>query len=309
MAVQSAGMGKPARSTFFRWTERRREYLAFLILIFPNLTQLAVWTYWPFINSIFISITDWNLLSPVHEIVGLNNYVALFQSPTFWQVMRNTVIFTVGSIFIRLGLSLALAVLLNQWLIARGFWRLIIFSPHITTTAAMALVWSAMYDPNHGPIAAVLKLFGIQFPNVLANIQWVLPALMLVAIWKALGFSTVIFLAALQGVDRELKDAAAVDGANMWQAFWHVSFPAISPVTYFLLITGLIDAFQTFDLVSVMTNGGPVNASNLYVYYLYRESFHYYRMGSASAIAVIFFTIVMTMTYVQNRFASRWVHY
>ena len=287
-----------------------RESLAFLLLVLPNLTLLAVWTYWPFVYSLYVSLTDWNLLRPTRRFVGLANYAALLQSEKFWQVVGNTVAYTAGTVFLRLALALALAVLLNQaGLVLRALWRLIIFSPHVTTSAAMALVWLSVYDPNHGPIEAVAARFGWHMPNVLASTTLVLPALMVVGIWKSLGFSTVVFPAALQAVSRELQEAAAVDGASPRRSFWHVSLPAISPVLYFLLVTGIIEAFQTFDLVAVMTGGGPADASTLYVYYLYREAFHYYRAGYASAIAVLFLVVIVAFTWAQARLARRWVHY
>jgi sn-glycerol 3-phosphate transport system permease protein len=290
-------------------TERRREYLAFLALILPNMILLVIWTFWPFFYSMYLSVTNWNLLRPEYDIVWLNNYVGLFKSPEFWQIARNTVIFATGTVVIGLVLSLALALLLNQWLVARGFWRLVIFSPHITTTAAMALVWSAMYSFKYGIFANLFNLVGMDFPNVLTDTKLVLPAVMLVAIWKSLGFSTVVFLAALQGVDQSLKEAAAIDGANSWHIFWHVTFPSISPITYFLIITGMMAAFKSFDIVAVMTGGGPSNSSNLLVYQIYREAFGYQRFGYASALAVVLFVALMIITYLQTRYKGRWVSY
>lgn len=293
----------------FRLTERRRENMAFLLFILPDIVLLLVWVFWPFFHSLYLSMTDWNLLKPTWNMVWLNNYLYMLQSELFWQITRNTLIFAVGTVSVRLVLSLALAVLLNQQLMARGVWRLAVFSPHITTSAAMALVWISMYDPRHGPFAAFFSLFGLQLPNVLASTTYALPALMLVAIWKGLGFSTVVFLAALQSVDRTLLEAASIDGADGWQSFRHISLPAISPVTYFLMVTGLIAAVQTFDIVQVMTGGDPANATNVYVYQIYLEAFRFNRMGHASALAVLMFMIVMTFTVVQTRLKSKWVSY
>ena len=290
-------------------TERRREYIAFLVFALPNLSLLAIWTYWPFIHSFYLSMTNWNLLKPTWDMIGADNYIKLLKSPEFWQITRNTLIFSFGTVALGLVISLALAVALNQWLAGRGFWRLVVFSPHITTSAAMALVWISMYDPKHGIFAAVFSWLGLRFPNVLASPTWVLPAIMLVAIWKGLGFNTVVLLAGLQGVDSTLKEAAAIDGANAWQVFRNVSFPAITPILYFLTITGLMAAVRTFDIVSVMTGGGPANRSNLYVYQIYREAFGFQRMGVASALAVIMFVIVMSFTYLQTRYKERWVNY
>ena len=291
------------------WTEKRREAITFLILIAPNLLLLAIWTYWPFLQSLFLSMTDWNPLKPTWKFVGVDNYVKLLTSPLFWQITRNTLLFALGTVVIGLSVALALAVLLNQQLAGRAFWRFVYFSPHITTSAAMALVWSSMYDPQYGILASLTEWWGIELPNVLASPVWVLPALMLVAIWKGLGFSTVVFLAALQGVDRSLKEAAAIDGASGWQTFRHVVFPAISPITNFLVVVGLMGAIKTFDLVAVMTGGGPANASNLYVYQIYQEAFDYLRMGMASALAVIMLAVIITLTLLQNWGKSRWVNY
>lgn len=289
--------------------ERKREALAFLLFVTPNLLLLSVWTLWPFFHALYLSFTDWNLLRPTWNMVGLTNYANLLASAVFWQIARNSLVFSAGVVAANLTISMGLALLLNQWLVARGFWRLIIFSPHITTSAAMALVWVAMYDPKYGPIAAAFNRFGLAFPNVLADTRYVLLALMMVATWKSLGFATIILLAALQGVDRTLKEAAAIDGANQRQVFRHVIFPSISPILYFLVVIGLMDAIKTFDLISVMTDGGPGNASNMFVFQIYQEAFRFQRMGYASAISVIMFILIMGFTYFQTRIKSRWVTY
>lgn len=290
-------------------SNRHQEYLAFLVLIFPNFLLLSIWTFWPFIHSIYLSITDWNLLTPTWNIVGFENYVKLLETPLFWQIARNSLVFAVGTVCLGLPISLGLALLLNQPLILRNVWRFVFFSPHITTTAAMALVWRAMYDPDFGIFNTVFSLFGAKFPDVLGSQHYVLPALIVVAIWKGLGFSTVIFLAALQNVDSTLKEAAAIDGANSRQIFRHIVFPAITPITYFLIIISIVGAIRTFDTVSVMTDGGPANASNMFVYQIYTEAFSYLRMGVASALAVIMMIIIFVITYIQTRLRSHWVNY
>jgi ABC-type sugar transport system permease subunit len=307
------GLQQPAKTRRLAWPLRfsmlHQEYLIFLLLVLPNLALFSVWVYWPFVQSIYLSFTNWNPLNPVKNFVGFDNYVRLYNQPIFWQVLSNTLIFTVGVLVIRLSLSLGLAVLLNQKLKGLAFWRLIYFSPHITTSAAMALVWLTIYDPAHGPIQAIFEFFGAEFPNVRDSTLLALPALMVVDIWRGLGYSTIVFLAAMQGVDHEMKDAAEVDGANGWQMFWNITLPSISPVTYFLIVTGLIGLFRTFNLVQVMTEGRPQNATNLYVYYLYNEAFHFQKFGYASAVAVVMVILIMAFTYLQTRAAEKWVHY
>lgn len=309
MESKATGLTRHAFRFPVRLGTRKREYLAFLSFALPNIIVLLVWAYWPFVQSLYLSFTNWDAIGPTKQLIGLGNYIRLLDDDVFRQVVVNTLVFTFVTVFIRLILSLALAVLLNQWLIGIGFWRLVIFSPHITTSAAMALVWLGMYDPHYGPLASVLASVGVKFPNIMGDVHYALPGLMVVGIWKSLGFSTVVFLAALQGVRQDLLDAAAVDGAKAWQSFRHVSLPSISPVTYFLVVTGLIGTFQTFDLVSVMTRGGPANATNLYVYRLYQEAFHYFRIGYASSLAVVMLVVIIAFTYVQARFSETWVHY
>lgn len=308
MATQAVEVGSRRRGRF-RLKRRRREYMTFLLLALPNLILLGTWVLWPFLRSLYLSLTNWGLLRPEYDIVGLSNFAMLARLPEFWKITRNSVTFAFGTVLIRLVLSLSLAVLLNQKLVARGLWRFIAFSPQVTTTAAMALVWMSMYDARYGVFANAFSLLGLKFPRVLGSAEYALPAIMLVAIWKSLGFSTVIFLAALQGVDVSQKEAAAIDGATAWQSFWRISFPAISPTTYFLLVTGLAMGFKTFDIVSVMTQGGPSNASNVYVYQVYLEAFVYNRMGVASALAVVMFVLLMAFTYMQSRIGERWVNY
>lgn len=293
----------------FNLNYRRRENLWFVILVFPNLLLLAIWTFWPFIHSLYLSFTDWNLLTPTWNIVGFENYLKLLRTPLFWQVTRNSMLFGIGTVAVGLPLALGLALLLNQPLYLRSLWRFIFFSPHITTTAAMALVWKAMYDPDFGIFNTLFAFFGGKFPDVLGDTRYVLPALAVVAIWKSLGFSTVVFLAALQGVDTTLKEAAAIDGANSRQIFRYVVFPSITPITYFLLVIGIVGAIRTFDVVSVMTGGGPANASNMFVYQIYTEAFTNLRMGVASALAGIMLLIILVITAVQTRLRERWVNY
>jgi sn-glycerol 3-phosphate transport system permease protein len=290
-------------------TEKRREAITFLILIAPNLILLAMWTYWPFFHAFFLSMTNWNPLTPTWKFVGIDNYVKLLTNPLFWQITRNTLLFAVGTVGIGLSISLGLALLLNQPLSGLPIWRFVYFSPHITTSAAIALVWSSIYDPQTGVLASLSVWLNTKIPNPLLSPIWVLPAVMLVAIWKGLGFSTVVFLAGLQNVDKTLKEAAAIDGANAWQVFRYVTFPALSPITNFLVVIGLMNAIKTFDIIAVMTGGGPANASNLYVYQIYKEAFDFLRMGMASALAIIMLVIIVTLTLIQNWGKSRWVSY
>lgn len=285
------------------------DLLWFLVLVAPALALLGTFTFWPIIQSFFISFTDWNLIRPTWRFVGLDNYLTLFRSSTFWQVVGNTAVFTFFTVFIRLALSLFLAQLLLARFPLRAFFRTLVFLPHVTTTAVVAIVWLFVFDPYFGPLRPVFEWFGTQPPVWVADPQWAMPAIIVVAIWKGIGFSTVVYLAGLSAVDKEMQEAARMDGATEWQVFRHVTFPQLSPVTLFLVVTGILHAMQSFDIPALMTQGGPFNTTNIYVFHLYELAFQRFRAGYASALTSVFFVVMLLITVVNLRLSRRWVHY
>lgn len=282
------------------------EALQFLLFVSPNLLLFSVFTFWPIVFTLYLSFTDWNMIRPVKRFVGFENYAYLFQSSTFYRVALNTFTYAVTTVVGQIALGLLLAVLLFQAVRGRALFRTAIFLPYITTTAAIAVVWIFIYDPEFGLFTPFLNLVGIESPRWLSDPAWALPAIILVGIWKMVGFSTVIYLAGLSSVDVEVQEAARVEGANEWQVFRHVTFPLLAPITFFLTITGLIRAIQTFDIPAVMTDGGPLNATNLYVFHLYELSFEQFRAGRASALAMIFFILLIAITIYQLKLGRRW---
>lgn len=294
----------------FRLGKRKYgEWLWFIVLVAPNLILFTVFTYWPIVFTFYLSLTDWNMVRPQRELVGLSNYINLFSSSLFWKVVGNTFTYAFFVVIFRLGLALFFAVLLFEAVRFRAFFRTIVFLPHITTTAAAAVVWVSIFDPNYGIVRAVLGVFGISSPFWLSDPNWAMPALIIVGIWKTVGFSTVIYLAGLSAVNPELQESARIEGANEWQVFRHVTFPLLTPVTLFLLITGTIQAIQSFELPAIMTQGGPLNATNIYAYHLYELAFIRFRAGYASAFAVIFFLVILLITFINLRLSKRWVNY
>ena len=284
------------------------EGIQFLLFVSPNILLFAVFTFWPILFTLYLSFTDWNMIRPVRRFVGLDNYLYLFNSSVFYKVVTNTFVYAFASVFGQLALGLLLAVLLFQPIRGRTLFRTAIFLPYITTTAAIAIVWIFIFDPEFGLFTPALSLLGLASPRWLSDPRWAMPAIIIVGIWKMVGFSTVIYLAGLSNVDSEIQEAARVDGANAWQVFWHVTFPQLAPITFFLTVTGLIRAIQTFDIPAVMTDGGPLNATNLYVFYLYELAFEQFRAGRASALALIFFVVLIAITIVQLSIAKRWVN-
>lgn len=284
------------------------EPFTFVLFVAPNLLLFSVFTFWPILFTFYLSFTDWNFIRASHSFVGWENYTDLLTSPLFHKVVVNTLIYAFGTVFVQLAIALFLALLLEKPLWGRTLFRTAIFLPHVTTTAAVAVVWIFILDPDYGLLSAGLSAFGVTSPRWLGDPDWALFSIILVTIWKSVGFSTVIYLAGLSSLDTELQEAARVDGASELQVFRFITFPLLTPITFFLVITGIIGAIQAFDIPAVMTGGGPVNATKVYAYYLYELAFQQFKAGSASALAMIFFVVIIAITFVQLKLARRWVH-
>jgi len=206
-----------------------------------------------------------------------------------------------------LALSLALAVVMNRPIRGITFFRTAYFIPVVTSWVAVGLIWRWLYNPEYGLINWILSLFGLKGPDWLVSKTWAMPAIIIVNIWKNLGFNTMIFLAGLQGIPEDLYEASKLDGANQWQQFHYITLPMISPTTLFLTITSVIGSFQVFDAIYNMTRGGPEESTMVIVYYLWENAFGFLRMGYAAAMAWILFLIVFTLTLIQWRLSSKWV--
>lgn len=286
-----------------------RESVWFLLLVGPNLLLLAAFTFWPMIYNAYLSTISWNFLSPIRRFVGLRNYETVLSSEIFRVVLINTAVFTVVSVAATMALGLGLALLLNQPLRWREGTRAVLFTPTVLSGAAIAIVWIYIFDPRFGLLAQILGWFGILSPNWLADPNWAMAALLIVYIWKNTGYAVVIYLAGLQTIDRTLYEAARIDGAGPWGQFWHVTLPGLSPIIFFLLVTSILACFQAFDIIRVMTDGGPVNATNMLVYHLYERGFIQSQAGPAGVVAMVMFVLMLILTLLQLRFLERRVHY
>ncbi len=233
----------------------------------------------------------------------------MFTSGLFWEIVLNTLVFTVWSVGLTLVLGLALALLINQPLRFRNAARAALFSPVVMSGAVVAVVWSYIFDPRYGLIDQLLGLVGLNSPDWLGSTRWAMPAVIIVYVWKNLGYAVVIYLAGLQGIPRELYDAALVDGAGPWARFRHVTLPGLSPVAFFLSVTSVLATFQAFDIIKVLTEGGPVNATTTLIFYLYELGFVTYDAGKAGVIAVVLFLIMLVLTLIQVRYLERRVSY
>lgn len=310
MAVRAAPLGHAAPTTVQHRTinQRLRRNLPGYLFIAPWLFGFFIFTFGPFLWSLYLSFTDWRILG-TPQWVGFDNYRTLItHDPLFRITLKNTVYYGVFHVIGVNLISLALAQLLNQKL--RGFplFRTLFYLPTVTSGVATALVFSLMFNGNTGIINAFLSIFGIHGPNWLFSARWTMPALILMSLWD-IGTPMIIYLAALQNVPAGLTEAALIDGAGRWQRFRSVILPLISPAIFFNVIVGIIGAFKIFTPAKVITNGGPANHTLFYVLYLYRQAFESLRMGYASALGWILFLIIFAFSAVQLVVSRRWVYY
>ena len=276
------------------------------IFIGPCLFGLILFTLLPVCASFGLSFMQWNLLNEP-SWVGLDNYTDWLFEPLFWKTLGNTLVFVAGSVVLEVILALALAVLLNRVVRGIGIIRTLFFLPVVTPMVCVALVWGWLYDPQFGWLSAGLRSMGGPSIDWLYDEKTALLALILIRVWKDLGYSMLILLAGLQTVPPELLESAALDGASAWGRFWRITLPQISPTVFFVITMGLINAFQAFDVVFMLTQGGPNHSTDVLVYGVYKNAFELYRVGPASALAYVLFLFILVVTAVQWRLRKKWV--
>lgn len=252
----------------------------------------------PVLATFVISFSSWNL-SDSFAFNGIDNYKELFQDPVFLQVLRNTLYFTIVSVPIGIVLSLLLAVMLNQKLRFIRFYRAAFFIPVISSMVAVSVIWQWIYNPEYGLLNYALSWFGIDGPAWLTNPNWAMPTVIMTSIWKNLGFNMLIFLAGLQSISDSYYEAADIEGAKWYSKFWSITLPLLSPTTFFVTVMSIINSFQVFDTVYLMTQGGPARSTLVLVYYIFQNAFQYFQMGYASAMAYVLFFIVLIVTLIQ----------
>lgn len=305
------GLNLPVGSSRSGWLRFWRETGLAYTLLLPALIVLGLFSFYPVFRALQLSLLDWDMISENSTFVGLANYRELLKDPLFWKAVTNTLIYIIGTVPIEIALALGVAMLLNQKLKGIGFYRLAFFLPHVTTVVAISMVWAWIYHDQYGLLNTMLGWFGIKGQNWLLNPKWTMFTIILMSIWKTLGYTAVIFLAGLQGLDKQLQEAATVDGANRWQVFRHVSWPLLSPTTFFVSITSIIGAFKVFSEIFVLYGGqpGPLRQGITIVFYIYEKAWSEYRMGYASAAAYVLFFMVLAVTFFQLWYGKRRVHY
>lgn len=278
------------------------------LFIAPPFIGVIVFLLYPLLSSMYMSVTTFNFGSPA-VFTGADNYKrALFEDPLVWKTLGNTFYAALG-VPIGIIVSLFIAILLNQKLKGKNFFRMLFFLPTISSMVALALIWQWIFNSDFGLLNYFLSLVGITGPSWLTDEAWAMPAMIFQGVWGGIGVSVILYLAALGNVPSSLYEAATVDGANAWKKFLHITVPGISPVTFFILVTSLIGALQDFPRFMLLTGGGPNYSTTTIVNYLYITAFSYNEMGYASALAWIIGIIIMFVILLNFLFSKRWVHY
>ena len=286
----------------------RREALWGYAMVAPLLIGLAVFFYVGLGASLYLSFTEWDVLTPP-QWVGMDNYVRFFATPIYLKTLWNTLRFALLLVPLGMLASLGMALALNQNIRLRGIYRVLFFLPVLTMPVAIAVVWKWIYAPDFGLLNQVLAFFGGPRVKWLGDPNLAMLSLVIMSIWMGSGYGMVIYLAGLQNISRSYYEAAQVDGASGWQQFTNITLPLLTPTIFFSLVTSTISAFQVFDIVYVMTKGGPMDSTRTLVYTIYDDGFRFFRMGMASATAWVLFAIILAITVVQLWGQRRWVHY
>ncbi|WP_089742987.1 carbohydrate ABC transporter permease [Gracilibacillus ureilyticus] len=269
---------------------------------------IVFWIY-PMIRSFWISLTDWDYISPTYTIVGLDNYVSLLQSDSFYQVLWNTFYFSAGTVIPTVLGGLLLAMLLVKHSKGFGIFRTILFSPWVTPTVAVSIVWSWIFEPEAGLANWLLSIFQVEGLPWTSSQTWAMPAIIIVTVWKGLGWSMIFYLNALKKIPVSLYEAASVDGASHFKKFLHISIPLVSPTTFFLIVVSTVEALQAYDQIQVMTQGGPAGSTRTLLYMYYQFAFEEFNMGKATALATVLVVITVILSLIQFVLAKKWVHY
>ncbi len=274
------------------------------ILLSPWIVTFIAFSLYPVGYSLYLSFTKYDPLAGLApKFVGLSNYFEIFNDPTFWQAVKNTVIFVVGTIPVTTAIAIVLAVFLNKKIKFRSFFRASYFVPVMTSIVVISTIFTYIYSP-YGLLNSLLGLFGIQGKNWLLSTQFALPAIMAMMVWASFGYYTVLFLAGLQNIPEEIYESAAIDGANSVQTFFRVTLPLLRPMLIFALVINTIRSFQIFSQIFVMTQGGPLGSTRTIVYYLYNMGFQKFRMGYASGIAYLLFILILIFSVIQMKTLS-----
>ena len=273
------------------------------IFVFPALLGMLIFIIIPIFFSFGLSFAKWDLLNPI-QFVGLDNYKEIFTEPLFGKILLNTVVFALATSFFGVIIPLILAAIMNCKIRGADFFKTAYFLPFITPMIVIGIVWEWIFDPNIGLLNKVLQVH----INWLYDPHWAMPALIIVSVWKLIGYNMIIFLSGFSGISNSMFEAAKIDGANPVETFFYVTIPLLSPTIFFVVIITAVSSFQVFDLIYLMTQGGPLDSTNVLVYAIYKNAFEYFNAGKASAIAYVLFVIILVLTLLQWNMRKKLVY-
>lgn len=273
------------------------------VFVLPAILGIFLFIIIPIFCSLGLSFTKWDLLNPI-KFVGVDNYKLIFSEPLFYKILLNTVVFALSVSVLGVIIPLILASILNSKIRGSEFFKSAYFLPFITPMVVIGIVWAWIFDPNIGFLSQILHLH----INWLYDSKFALPALIIVNVWKLIGYNMIIFLSGFSNISQSLFESAKIDGANSVQVFKNITVPLLSPTIFFVVIITAISSFQVFDLIYLMTEGGPFDSTNVLVYAIYKNAFEYFNVGKASAIAYVLFAIILVLTLIQWHLRKKLVY-
>lgn len=296
-----------ARKTVAKSSIKYKEQLWAYVFIMPQIAGILIFTLLPIVFSFVLSFNDWNIIKPM-KFVGFDNFIKVYKNAVFWETLGNTtryVLMYVPSVAV---IALSLAMLLNKTFLGSGALRTMLYLPHLTSSVAVCMVWGFMYQSD-GVLNYLLSLIGIEGPKWLADPDWAMLSVVIVSIWRSMGYHMVLYLSGLRGINPTYYEAARIDGANSVHCFFNITLPMLSPTIFFTLCTSMINSFQVFDEVYMLTSGGPGRATQTIVYRIFTTGFESLKLGRASVMAWTLFVIIMVFTAIQFAMQKYWVNY
>ena len=290
----------------------KKQQLTGYLFIAPSFLGMVLFMLVPFFFATFLSFAEWNHLQGLASMafVGVKNYLAMIQDTWFTASLRNNFIYSFAGVPISVFLAVVVAFFLNDKVFGKSLLRAMFFFPYITNGVAVYYVWMLLFQPRTGPINMMLSSLGISnLPKWLMSTEWALPALIIINVWATVGYNVIIYVANMQNISTDVYEAAEIDGASGAKKFFYITFPLLTPSTFFLLTTGIISSFKVFGVVAALTQGGPIRATSVLAYYIYITAFRYYNMGYSAAMSVVLFLIILVITMVQWKLQKKWVFY
>ena len=282
---------------------------AVLLFVLPALIPLFIFWIYPILRSVWLSFTDWDFMTPDYNFIWFKNYTSLLKDSRFYEALWNTLVFTAGTLFPTIIGGLGLALLLRRNFKGSGVFKFVLFSPWITPTVAISIVWTWIFREDGGLANQVLGLFGLPVLKWISSSDTAMLSVIIVTVWKSLGYAMIFYLSALEKVPEELYQASALDGAKPWRQFLDMTLPGISPTTFFLMIITMVNSLQAYDQIQILTQGGPSGSTRTLLYMYYQLGFQEFKMGQATATAVIMIIITVILSLAQFTASKKWVHY